>query len=143
MTRAPIGAAITEQTIRADPAPADDVAAVCALLVGDPRNRDHVHAVVCAVLADAAADPSQITTANRRRRLLPSWIHPPMIGATVHRLVSLGLLRPTGTWELCDDTASGNRGKPQPVYTLDLSTVDTLTGGPVVSGSTDQGARIS
>lgn len=137
---------ITEQAIRAVPAPSDPVAAVCALLVGDPRNRSHVHAVVSVVLADASSDPDQVTTANRRRLLLPSWVYPPVVGATVQRLVALGVLRPTGRWELCDDTVSGNRGKPQPVYVLDpvyavdLSTVDNLTREPITPGSTDQGA---
>ncbi|MGI8310699.1 hypothetical protein [Saccharopolyspora hattusasensis] len=106
--------------------PNDMVAAVCALIAGDPRNHDHVEAVVSAVLRDAAGDSQWQTTANGWRPLLPSWIRPPTIGATVQRLVAIGMLRPTGRYSRCTDTRSGNRGKPQPVYAVDLGLLDSL-----------------
>ncbi len=119
--------AIARRAIAATPAPNDLVAAVCALLVIDPSNRDHVEAVVSAVLHSASTDVLWRTTANSWRPLLPTWIRPPIVGATVQRLVSLGLLRTTGRWVRCDDIHSGNRGKPQPVYELDTTLLEHLT----------------
>lgn len=120
--------AIARRAIAASPAPNDLVAAVCALLVIDPSNRDHVEAVVSAVIHSAANDsPLWRTTANSWRPLLPIWIRPALVGATVQRLVSLGLLRPTERWVRCDDIHSGNRGKPQRIYELDTELLDHIT----------------
>lgn len=93
---------------------------MCALLAAEPRNAADVAAVVSAVLRAVAAHPRGEATANTWRPLIPVWVHRPMVGATVHRLIAVHVLVPTGRWVLCDDTASGNRGKPQPIYRLDL-----------------------
>lgn len=115
------------RVIASSPAPNDMVASVCALITGDPRNADHVEAVVSAVLRSAASDPHWETTANGWRPLLPPWIRSATIGGTVQRLIAIGLLRPTGRFSRCSETRSRNRGKPQPVYAVDLAVLKSLS----------------
>jgi hypothetical protein len=112
---------ITRRAIAQSPAPNDVVAAVCSLIVIDPRNREHVDAVASAILRDAATDPLWRTTANGWRPHLPSWIRPGVVGSTVQRLVAVGLLTPTGRYVRCSDTEARNGGKPQPVYEVDIT----------------------
>lgn len=112
--------AITDRVIAGPARTGHEVAAVCALLAAEPRNAADVAAVVSAVLRAAAAHPRAEATANTWRPLIPAWVHRPIVGATVHRLIAAGVLVPTGRWALCDDTTSGNRGKPQPIYRLVL-----------------------
>lgn len=100
---------------------AETVHAISALLLVEPRNRSAVLAVVSAIVGDAMADPFRETTANRWRALLPSWIAPPLIGATVNRLRAAGLLVATGRYVRSTDTAGRNGNKLQPVYALDLA----------------------
>lgn len=103
---------------------AGDAAAVCALLVLDPLHHRDVVAVVGAILAAGQQHPDAEVTANTWRAHVPGWVAPPVIGATVKRLVAHGILRPTGRWVPAEHTTTGrNGGKPQPVYTLDLSDV--------------------
>lgn len=112
---------IARRAVAQSPAPNDVVAAVCSLIVIDPRNREHVEAVVSAILRDAATDPLWRTTANGWRPHLPSWIRPGVVGSTVQRLVAVGLLTPTGQYVRCSDTEARNGGKPQPVYEVDVT----------------------
>lgn len=115
-------AEITHRAIAATPAGDDLVAGVAALQVLDPRNTDHVTAVATVIVRDALGDPLRETTANRWRGLLPSWVRPQIVGATVQRMVAAGLLVATGRYVHCTDRAAKNRGKPQPIYTLVLPT---------------------
>lgn len=110
--------AITDRAVAEQPRTGDQVAAVCALLAAEPRNAADVAAVVSAVLHAAAEHPDREATANTWRPRLPGWVHRPMVGATVNRLLAVGVLVPTGRYVLCDDGASGNGGKPQPIYRL-------------------------
>lgn len=115
-------AGIARRVIDTTPPGGDPVAGVAALLVADPRNTDHVAAVASVIVRDALGDPFRETTANRWRPLLPAWLRPPVVGATVQRLIAAGLLVPTGRYVRSTDRAGKNRGKPQPVYRLDLPT---------------------
>lgn len=117
-------AAAARRAIATTPAGGDPVADVAALLVLDPRNTDHVTAVATVIVRDALGDPARETTANRWRALLPPWVRPPVVGATVQRMVAADLLVPTGRYVRSTDRAGKNRGKPQPVYRLDLSTLN-------------------
>lgn len=103
------------------PAAGDEFASLLALLVLDPRNSDHVRAVVSVIVLDAVGDSWRETTANRWRPVLPTWIKPAVVGATVQRLRAAGLLVPTGKYVKCTDRSAGNGGKPQPVYRLNLA----------------------
>jgi len=113
-------AEIARRAIATTPADGDPVAGVAALLVLDPRNIDHVTAVATVIVHDALGDPFRETTANRWRALLPAWVRPQVVGATVQRMLAAGLLAPTGRYVRSTDRAGKNGGKPQPVYRLDL-----------------------
>lgn len=93
---------------------------VAALLTIEPRNEAQVLAIVTVVVRDALSDPLRETTANRWRALLPTWVRPPLVGATVNRLRAAGLLVSTGRYVRSTDTGGRNVGKLQPVYALDL-----------------------
>lgn len=94
---------------------------IAALLATEPRNAEHVDAVVRAIVQDAMADPFRETNANRWRGELPAWVRPPMVGATVRRLLSVGLLGVTGRYVRSTDARGGNGGKLMPVYSLNLA----------------------
>lgn len=117
-------AEIARRAIETTPAAGDPVAGVAALLVLDPRNTDHVEAVATVIVRDALGDPFRETTANRWRALLPGWVRPPVVGATVQRLLAAGFIVPTGRYVRSTDRAGKNGGKPQPVYMLDLPNID-------------------
>ncbi|MBM7771209.1 hypothetical protein JOD54_001413 [Actinokineospora baliensis] len=117
---------IARRVISLPPAGGDPVASVAALLVLDPRNTDHVEAVTTVIVCDALGDPWRETTANRWRALLPTWIRPQVIGATVQRMSAAGVLVHTGRWVRSTDTAGGNGGKPQPVYRVSIPGEDPL-----------------
>lgn len=97
------------------------VSDVAALIAGDPRNREHVQEIVAVILTDAMADPFWETTANRWRPALPAWVRPAVIGATVRRLTSAGVLVTTGRHVRSTDTKGGNTNKLQPIYALNLN----------------------
>jgi hypothetical protein len=109
------------------PRAGDELAALLALLVLDPRNTDHVRAVTSAIVIDAMGNARRETTANRWRPVLPTWINPAVVGATVQRLRAAGLLAPTGKYVKCTDRSAGNAGKPQPVYRLNLAALTEPT----------------
>ncbi|XVV06314.1 hypothetical protein ACQPW3_13360 [Actinosynnema sp. CA-248983] len=117
------GRMIARRAGAASPPPNWVVTAVCGLIDGEPDNRDDVEAVVSAILRDAAADPLWRTTANGWRPDLTTK-NPSVVGSTVRSLVAARLLRPTGRYVRCTDVASGNGGKPQPVYEVDLSVLE-------------------
>jgi hypothetical protein len=94
---------------------------IAALLAVEPRNAEHLAAVVRVVVQDAMADPFRETNANRWRVELPAWVRPPMVGATVRRLLSVGLLVTTGRYVRSTDARGGNGGKLMPVYSLNLA----------------------
>lgn len=104
---------------------ADTVSQVAALLVGDPRNRPHVLAVVQVIVHDALGDPFRETHANRWRPRLPSWLRPPMVGATVRSLRHAGVLVSTGRYVRSTDARGGNGNKLQPVYAVNLGVLLT------------------
>ncbi len=114
---------LARRAASAPPSPTDPVASVCALLTLDPRNRAHIVANVAAIVTDALTNGDRETYANRWRRLRPPWVRPSTVGATVNRLTALGVLVPTGRYVHCTDSGARNRGKLQPVYTLDLTAV--------------------
>ncbi|WP_410673788.1 hypothetical protein [Amycolatopsis sp. cmx-4-68] len=105
---------------------AETAATVAALLTSEPRNDAQVLAIVSVVVGDALADPLRETTANRWRPLLPTWVQPQLVGATVNRLRAAGLLVTTGRYARSTDTAGRNGGKLQPVYALDAAALGDL-----------------
>jgi hypothetical protein len=94
---------------------------IAVLLAADPRNTAHLAAVVRVIVDDAMSDPFRETHANRWRGKLPAWLRPPMVGATVRRLLAAGVLVGTGRYVRSTDTHGRNGGKLMPVYTLDLA----------------------
>lgn len=94
---------------------------IAALLDADERNAEHLAAVVRVVVQDAMGDPFRETNANRWREHLPSWLRPPMVGATVRRLLAAGLLVGTGRYVRSTDARGGNGNKMMPVYSLNLA----------------------
>lgn len=94
---------------------------IATLLSVEPRNAEHLAAVVRVVVQDALADPFRETNANRWRGELPMWVRPPMVGATVRRLLTVGLLVGTGRYVRSTDSRGGNGGKMMPVYSLNLA----------------------
>ncbi|MGH3762947.1 hypothetical protein [Actinophytocola sp.] len=122
---------IARRAAAVPPAAGDELASLLALLVLDPRNTDHVRAVVSVIVLDAMGNSWRETTANRWRPVLPTWIRPAVVGATVQRLRAAGLLVPTGKYVKCTDRAAGNAGKPQPVYRLNLTALtEPTSAGP-------------
>lgn len=103
---------------------------VAALLTVDPRNEAQVLAIVTVIVRDALADPFRETTANRWRALLPRWVQPQLVGATVNRLRAAGLLVETGRYVRSTDTAGRNGNKLQPIYALDLAALPEVDGVP-------------
>ncbi|MBP2325356.1 hypothetical protein JOF56_005741 [Kibdelosporangium banguiense] len=99
----------------------DTLASITRLLVIDPLNQSHMDAIVEAVIRSALMDPFYETTANRWRALVPPWVRTQsMSGATVNMLLRIGILVTTGRYARCDNTASRNANKWQPIYALDL-----------------------
>ena len=99
----------------------DTIDAIAALLTGEPRNHDHVRAVVTAVVAAALGDPFREVNANQWRPALPTWVRPPMVGATVKQLANAGLLVTTGRYVRSTDTRGSNTNKFCPIYALNLA----------------------
>lgn len=94
---------------------------IAALLATEPRNAEHLAAVVRVVVQDAMADPFRETNANRWRGELPAWVRPPMVGATVRRLLSAGVLVTTGRYVRSTDARGGNGNKMMPIYAVNLA----------------------
>ncbi|MFC0434544.1 hypothetical protein [Kutzneria buriramensis] len=91
------------------------------MLTGDPRNEDHVRAVVTGIVTTALGDPFREVNANQWRTRLPGWVRPPMVGATVRQLVNAGLLVTTDRHVRSTDTHGRNGNKFCPIYALNLA----------------------
>lgn len=59
-----------------------------------------------------AADESGVISPNRLRPLVRDHVAPRRIGAFANRAISQGLVAYTGEWEVSDDHAGRNAGKP-------------------------------
>ena len=116
----------------------DTIDAIAALLTGDPRNEDHVRAVVTAIVATALADPFREVNANQWRPALPGWVRPPMVGATVRQLVNAGLLVTTDRHVRSTDRHGRNGNKLHPIYALNLAAL--LPTEPVDADASARGA---
>lgn len=98
-------------------APTDsDTASLLDLIEADPMpwasdDRDRIEA---AILADAAANAGHVSP-NRVRAVLAGRVAPQRVGPTYRRLVLADVIAPDG-WELSDDLAGRNSGKPHRTY---------------------------
>ena len=92
----------------------DNTAALLRLIDGDPVHARDREAVVDAIRV--AVRPDGTVCGNDWRGLIPAWVYPRVIGATVSALARQGVLRPTGDWVVSDDVAGRNRGKPAKIY---------------------------
>lgn len=99
----------------------DNIDSITALLTTEPRNAGNVRAVVTAIVATALSDPFREINANQWRPALPTWVRPPMVGATVRQLVNAGLLVTTGRYVRSTDFRGGNTNKFCPIYALNLT----------------------
>lgn len=91
-----------------------DTQALLDLMSGDPIHARDREAVVDAIRAAVRGDGT--VCGNDWRGLIPTWVYPRVIGATVNALTKAGILRPTGEWRISDDLAGRNSGKPVRVY---------------------------
>ena len=91
-----------------------NTAALLDLMDGDPIHARDREAVIDAIRA--AVRPDGTVCGNDWRGLIPQWVYPRVIGATVHALGRHGVLQATGDWAISDDTAGKNAGKPVRVY---------------------------
>lgn len=91
-----------------------NTAALLDLMDGDPIHARDREAVIDAIRA--AVRPDGTVCGNDWRGLIPQWVYPRVIGATVHALGRHGVLQATGDWAISDDTAGKNSGKPVRVY---------------------------
>ena len=91
-----------------------NTAALLDLMDGDPIHARDREAVIDAIRA--AVRPDGTVCSNDWRGLIPQWVYPRVIGATVHALARHGVLQATGDWAISDDTAGKNSGKPVRVY---------------------------
>lgn len=97
------------------PAPPDhEKAAVLALIAGDPLHARDRAAIIDAIAASVR--PDSTIDANAWRPLIPTWVHPRVIGATVNALMKVGVLIPTGQWVISDDRKGRNSGRPMRSY---------------------------
>ena len=115
------GAMVAQARGASSPADGETAATVAALLTAEPRNEAQILAIVTVIVRDALADPFRETTANRWRALLPAWVRPQLVGATVNRLRAAGLLVSTGRYVRSTDSVGRNVGKLQPVYAFDVA----------------------
>jgi hypothetical protein len=88
--------------------------ALLDLIHGDPIHDRDREAVIDAIRAAVRDDGT--VCGNDWRRLIPAWVYPRVIGATVNALARAGVLRATGEWVASDDFAGRNSGKPVRVY---------------------------
>jgi hypothetical protein len=119
-------AEVVRRAASAPLSPDDPVASIAALLALDPRNTGHFQANITVIVCDALADPQRETHANRWRPIRPAWVRPSTVGAAVHRLAVLRVLRPTGRYVRNTDRHGRNRNKLLPVYRLDLAVLAAI-----------------
>lgn len=94
------------------PDPAKD--AVLALISGDPLHARDRAAIIDAI--SAAVRPDGTVSSNDWRGLIPTWVYPRVVGATVNALTKAGVLTPTGQWVISDDVLGRNAGRPARIY---------------------------
>lgn len=87
--------------------------AILALIAGDVVHQRDRAAIVDAIRA--SVDHTGRTCGNAWRPLIPAWVYPKVIGATVHALVAAGVLVQDG-WVISNDTRGRNSGRPTRVY---------------------------
>ena len=96
----------------------DDTASLLDLLADDGTvSADHEWHLFLDALA-TAADADGVIRPNRLRPLVRGRVKPSRIGAFMHRAVCADVIRPTGEWQVSDDTTSRNSGKPSRCYVL-------------------------
>ncbi|WP_369068575.1 hypothetical protein [Kineococcus terrestris] len=103
----------------------DDVAAVCALVNGNPLHANDRREVVSAILAEAAAHGGAVDPNGVRARLAVTnadgstdyRVYPRVIGATYQALCTAGVLEFTG-WIPNTDARGRNSGKQARSYRL-------------------------
>jgi hypothetical protein len=88
--------------------------AVLALIAGDIVHKRDRAAVVEAIAASVRPDGT--TDANAWRPLIPPYVYPRVVGATVNALTKAGVLIPTGQWVISDDRKGRNSGRPMRVW---------------------------
>ena len=88
--------------------------AVLTLIAGDPLHARDREAIVTAIRASVRPDGT--VCGNDWRGLIPRWVYPRVIGATVNALTRARVLVPTGAWAISDDTLGRNSGRPVRVY---------------------------
>lgn len=95
--------------------PDPHTAAVLALIAGDPLHARDREAIVDAIRSAVRADGT--VTSNDWRPLIPAWVYPRVVGATVNALTKAGVLTQVG-WDVSTDTHGRNSGKPCRRYTF-------------------------
>ena len=88
--------------------------AVLALIAGDPVHDRDREAIVDAIRA--SVDYAGITSSNHWRPLIPTWVYPKVVGATVNALTKAGVLVKTGQWLISNDVHGRNSGRPTMTY---------------------------
>ncbi|MDO8308589.1 MAG: hypothetical protein Q7V58_09590 [Actinomycetota bacterium] len=83
--------------------------AILALIAGDVVHQRDREAIVDAIRA--SVDYTGRTSGNTWRPLIPTWVYPKVIGATVHALVAAGVLVQDG-WLISNDVRGRNAGRP-------------------------------
>lgn len=94
--------------------PDPHTAAVLALIAGDPVHDRDREAIVAAIRA--SVDHNGVTSSNHWRPLIPTWVFPNVVGATVNALTRTGVLVKTGQWLISDDVHGRNSGRPVMTY---------------------------
>ena len=92
----------------------DDTATLLDLLADDgsvspSREEEWAHFLTS---LRRCADRDGLVRPNDLRPLLRDHVKPQRVGAFTHRALSAGLVEYTGDWQLSDDTAGRNGGKP-------------------------------
>lgn len=103
---------LLDSAYAAGPDPA--TAALLDLISGDPCHARDREAIIDAIRASVRHDGT--TDGNAWRPLIPAFVYPRVVGATVHALVTRGVMAPTGEWRTSDDVAGRNSGRPVRVY---------------------------
>jgi hypothetical protein len=88
--------------------------AILDCIAGDPLHTRDREAVITAIRA--SVDAGGYTSSNHWRPLIPTWVYPKVVGATVNALRKLGRLQATDEWLISDDVKGRNVGKPTRIY---------------------------
>ncbi len=88
--------------------------AILALISGDPLHARDRAAIVDAIRS--SVDHRGITSSNHWRPLIPTWVYPRVVGATVNALTKAGVLVRTGEWLTSNDIHGRNSGRPVWTY---------------------------